>query len=103
MDAHVSVAQISAITYILLVIGCIFLAFDFDRAIDMTWTLVLILLTLPWSLISIAFAWALIHGAGLEIFSVLYLAFAGLNLFIVSKLIKVLRRRKNEQNKEVVE
>jgi hypothetical protein len=58
---------------------------------------------LPWSLISILFAWALIHGAGLEFFSVMYLAFAGLNLFIVSKLINVLRKRKNEQNKEVVE
>jgi len=50
--------------YLIAVIACIFLAFDFAGAINLNWTLVLIGLTLPWSLVSIVFVWSLIHGAG---------------------------------------
>lgn len=84
--------------YLLTVITCIFLAFDFEGAIDTSWTLVLILLTLPWSLVSILFAWALIHGAGLEFFTFMYLVFAGLNTLILYWLYASSRRMpKNEQ------
>jgi hypothetical protein len=68
--------------YLLAVVVCIFLAFDFDGSTNLNWTLVLIGLTLPWSLISIFFAWSLLHGAALEFFTVIYLAFAGLNSLI---------------------
>ena len=78
--------------YLLAVVVCIFLAFDFDGAINFEWTLALIGLTLPWSLISIVFTWALIHGAGLGFFSFMYLVFAGLNSFIIYRLYSSLRR-----------
>jgi hypothetical protein len=41
------------------------MAFDFAGSINLVWTLVLIVLTLPCSLVSILFAWGLIHGAGI--------------------------------------
>ena len=85
--------------YLLAVLACIFLAFDFAGAINTNWTLVLIALTLPWSIVSIIFAWALIHGAGLEFFTLMYLLFAGLNSLIFYKLYWLFRRRaKNEQS-----
>jgi hypothetical protein len=64
------------------------MAFDFKGAINTTWTLVLILLTLPWSLVSILFAWALIHGAGLELYAIVYLMFGALNARILYWLLK---------------
>jgi hypothetical protein len=82
--------------YLIAVVVCIFLAFDFDGRIDTAWTLVLIGLTLPWSLISIVFAWALIHGAGLEVFTFMYLVFAGLNSLIFYWLYSLRRRKSNE-------
>jgi hypothetical protein len=87
------VRKSAAITYILLVIVCIFLAFNFDGSIDADWTLILIALTLPFSFISFFFAWSLFHGAGLEFFTLIYLVSAGLNIYIASKLTKLLRRR----------
>ena len=65
--------------YLLAVAGCIFFAFDFNGRIDPRWTLILIALTLPWSVVSFMFSWALIHGAGLGCFSVMYLVFAVMN------------------------
>jgi hypothetical protein len=50
--------------------------------------MVLIALTLPWSIVSVLFAWALIHGAGLEMFTIIYLAFAGINAYIMYSMIK---------------
>jgi hypothetical protein len=82
--------------YLLAVVVCIFLAFDFAGAINFNWTLALIVLTLPWSLVSIVFAWALIHGAGLGLFAFIYLAFAGLNSFIFYRLYSSLRRKSKE-------
>src|SRR5262252_5151456 len=75
-----------AIGYILAVVICIVMAFDFDGSIHFEWTLVLIALTLPWSIVSVFFAWALIHGAGLEMFTVIYLASAGINALILNWL-----------------
>jgi len=82
--------------YLLAVVVCIFLAFDFAGAINLKWELALIGLTLPWSLASIVFAWALIHGAGLEFFAFMYLAFAGLNAFIFYRLYSAFRRKREE-------
>jgi len=79
--------------YLLAVVVCVFQAFDFAGAINENWTLVLIALTLPWSAVSVIFAWALIHGAGLEFFSFMYLLFAGLNSLIFYKLYSYFRRR----------
>jgi hypothetical protein len=79
--------------YLLAVVVCVFLAFDFAGAINFNWTLVLIALTLPWSIVSVIFAWALIHGAGLEFFTFMYLIFAGLNSFIFYRLYSSFHRR----------
>ena len=79
--------------YMLAVVVCIFLAFDFEGAIDTLWTGVLILLTLPWSLVSILFAWALIHGAGLEFFAIIYLLFASINSLIFYWLCSLPRKK----------
>lgn len=77
---------IITILYALAVCICIPLAFDFEGFIDATWTLVLVGLTLPWSLIAILFSWALIHGAGLGFFTIMFLVFAGLNSFLIYRL-----------------
>lgn len=86
--------------YLLTVIVCIPLAFDFKGAIDFDWTLVLIGLTLPWSLVSVVFAWSLIHGAGLEFFTFMYLLFAGLNATILYYVCCAFRR--SYQNKRAM-
>lgn len=83
--------------YLFAVLVCIPLAFDFEGAIDTTWTLVLIGLTLPWSLVSILFVWSLIHGAGLEFFTFMYLVFAGINAFILYRLCAAGRRRREDE------
>lgn len=69
--------------YLTLVIICVFLAFDYKGSLNIEWWLILFALTLPWSLISIIFMWALIHGAGLGFFTVMYLAFALSNAFLI--------------------
>lgn len=84
--------MILTLLYLAAVLVCIPLAFDFKGAIDTTWTLVLIVLTLPWSMVSVLFAWALIHGAGLEFFTFMYLAFACVNAFILHYICSAFRR-----------
>ena len=79
--------------YLLSVLLCLFRAFDYAGGISVNWTLALIALTLPWSLVSVVFAWPLIHGAGLELFSVMYLAFAGLNALIFSWRYSLFRKK----------
>ena len=79
--------------YLLMVIACILKAFDFAGSINMNWTLALVGMTLPWSLVSIYFAWALIHGAGLEFFTFMYLLFAGINSFIFFRVYSYFRRK----------
>jgi hypothetical protein len=84
---------VSAI-YLLAVFGCTPMAFDFSGRIDMVWTLVLIVLTLPCSLVSILFAWGLIHGAGLEFFTLLYSTLAVLNVLWVNAIINWSRKNR---------
>ena len=81
------------ILYLVAVVLSISLAFDYAGAINTDWTFVLIVLTLPWSLVSVVFAWSLIHGAGLEFFTVMYLVFAGVNAAIFYWLYSVFRKR----------
>ncbi len=69
--------------YLLLTVICILLAFDYEGNVNIGWWLTLCGLTLPWSLASIVFIWALTHGAALEFFTVMYLAFALINVFII--------------------
>lgn len=69
--------------YMIAVIACIFMAFDFAGSIDATWWLALFIITLPWSIVSVLFMWALAHGAGLEMFMVMYLSFAVINSLLI--------------------
>jgi hypothetical protein len=82
--------------YLLAVVVCVSFAFDPAGAINLNWTIALIGLTLPWSLISIPFAWALIHGAGLGFFTIMYLAFACLNSYIFYRIYSSFRRKSKE-------
>jgi hypothetical protein len=79
--------------YLAAVFACMLLAFNYEGSVDTVWTLALIALTLPWSLVSVLFAWSLIHGAGLEFFSFIYLAFAGLNAYLLYRLCLFLERK----------
>ncbi len=69
--------------YVLVVVICVLLAFDYEGDVNLGWWLALCGLTLPWSLLSIVFIWALTHGAALEFFTVMYSAFALINAFII--------------------
>ena len=76
------------LVYLILVIICILLAFDYEGSLNSDWWLALCAITLPWSMVSIIFMWALIHGAGLEIFTVMYLTFALINAFLIYLIAK---------------
>lgn len=71
--------------YLILVIICILLAFDYRGSLNSNWWLILSALTLPWSLIGFIFIWALIHGAGLEFFTIIYLFFASINVVLIHR------------------
>jgi len=71
------------LVYLILVVVCILMAFDYKGSLNSDWWLALCALTLPWSLVSIIFMWALYHGAGLGFFTVMYLAFAIINAFLI--------------------
>ena len=49
---------------------------------DGEWRLVLIVLTLPWSLVAVVFLWSLIHGAGLSLFWLIFLGGGAANAFV---------------------
>lgn len=74
--------------YLVLVIIIISMAFDYKGSLNSEWWLILFGLTLPWSLVSIIFMWALVHGAGLEFFTVMYLFFAMVNAFLIYLIAK---------------
>ena len=80
------------IIYVVAVLICLLIAFDFDgRMRSSTAWLIAVVLTLPWSLFSVLFIWALIHGAGLELFTGLYLLFALLNGYVLHRLLRAKR------------
>ncbi len=68
--------------YLVITVICIFFTFDFEGRTNMIGWLILLILTLPWSLVSILFLWAIIHGAGLEFFAGMYLVFAIVNALL---------------------
>ncbi|MEK7723472.1 MAG: hypothetical protein AAB336_03920 [Acidobacteriota bacterium] len=69
--------------YFVLVVICIIGAFDYKGSLNSNWWLTLSALTLPWSLIGFIFIWALIRGAGLELFTIMYLFFAVINVVLI--------------------
>ena len=81
------------VIYLIAVIVCIGLGFDYSGRIDSDWVLVLMGLTLPWSIVSVLFIWALIHGAGLEFFTVMYLLFAVINAVILNRIGAAISKR----------
>lgn len=78
--------------YLIAVVVCVFMAFDFRGAINDVWTLILFLLTLPGSFLTVPFLWALFHGAGLEFFAFIYFMSAILNVLFVNWLISRQKR-----------
>ena len=50
---------------------------------DNDWLLTLIALTLPWSLVSVAFIWSLIHGASPGFFWLVYLGGGAANAYLL--------------------
>jgi len=83
MSPRTKKCLIAIVIYLISVTACIFFAFNFEGSINTGWTLVLFVLTLPWSLVTILFLWALFHGAGLEMFTVIFLSFAAINSFLI--------------------
>jgi hypothetical protein len=73
--------------YFLAVLVCLLIAFDYDGYMrsSSAW-LGAVVLTLPWSLVSVIFMWALFHGAGLEFFTVMYLLFAAINAYLLYRM-----------------
>ena len=65
--------------YVIAVAVCVIRVLGYQ---DMEWLLLLVGLTLPWSLASLPFLWSLIHGASPWFFSLLYLAGAGANAWL---------------------
>ena len=89
---------IVVLLYLLAVGICLFMGFNFEGSINPFWMLGLIVLTLPWSIVSIIFSWALIHGAGLEFFAVMYLIFAGINSLLIYWFCSSLRKRQDQNS-----
>jgi hypothetical protein len=80
------------ITYFASVVISILFAFNFSGSINVVATLILLIITLPWSIISVPFVWALIHGAGLDFFTVLFLIFGGVNAFLLNLILNQCRK-----------
>ena len=49
---------------------------------DSDWLLLLVVLTLPWSLVCVVFLWSLIHGAGFWLFWLVFLGGGAANAFL---------------------
>ena len=88
MKALFKKQYIIPLVYLMLVVFCILMAFDYKGSLNSDWWLALCALTLPWSLVSVIFMWALFHGAGLGFFSVMYLVFATINAFFIYLIIR---------------
>jgi hypothetical protein len=84
MKRHIVIPAV----YFITVLICLLIAFDYDGYMrsDVAW-LVAVALTLPWSIVSIIFMWALFHGAGLEFFTVMYLLFAAINAYVIYRMV----------------
>ena len=85
---------IAAAIYFVCVLIAIICAFDFEGRTNMQAWGVLTLLTLPWSIVSVLFIWEILHGAGLEVFAVMYGAFGLLNAWLLYLLFRTLKFKK---------
>ena len=59
---------------------------------DNDWLVLLIVLTLPWSAVSLVFMWSLMHGASLGFFWALYLGGGAVNAFLFYRYLPRLTR-----------
>lgn len=89
---------VAAVVYFVSVVVTIFLAFDFDGYTNMTAWAILTLLTLPWSVVSILFLWTISHGAGLEVFALMYGAFGLVNALLLYLLFRTLKFKAEDSN-----
>jgi hypothetical protein len=80
------ICLVTIAVYMTAVIICIFQGFNFEGSIEGGWIAVLLIITFPWSMITIPFMWALIHGAGLELYAVIYVFFAIINSYLIYKM-----------------
>ena len=60
---------------------------------DGNWLGALIALTLPWSLITVAFIWPLAHGASLWLFWLVYIGGGAANVFLLHRYLPKLYAR----------
>jgi hypothetical protein len=74
-----TVSKLIPLVYLLVVVICLIQSFDYRGQVHLGWTLAVFGLTLPLSVVSVWFSWLLLHGAGLEFFTSLYLLCAGIN------------------------
>ncbi len=74
--------------YLVFVVICIIGSFDYQGSLNSNWWLALTVLTLPWSLIGFIYIWALIHGAGLELFTIMYMFFALINVVLIHRIFR---------------
>ena len=74
-----AVLAVTAMVYLAAVIFCAVRVLGYD---DTEWLLILVALTLPWSLVSVVFIWSLIHGASLGLFWFIYLGAGATNAFL---------------------
>ena len=88
MQEYLKKYYIFPLIYLISVGVCIFFAFNYKGSLNPSWWLVLSVLTFPWSLIVIVFIWVLIHGAGLEFFTVMYLLFAVINCYLIYRSLR---------------
>lgn len=80
----------------------IFLAFDFEGRTNSTAWEVLAILTLPWSIVSVLFLWAISHGSGLESFAIMYGVFGLVNARLIYLVFRTLKfRNKDVENIDI--
>ncbi len=83
--------RVAAAVYLAIVVALIVAGFDLRGEIEPIPVLVLVALTLPFSLLSFFGLWALIHGADLGCFIVFYLTCATVNVWLAGRWLS--RRR----------
>jgi hypothetical protein len=71
--------------YVLAVLILLVLGFGIDSEVSGLCFLMVIVMTLPWSIVSVLFLWSLAHGAGLGGFSSLYLLFGVINGYLLGR------------------
>jgi hypothetical protein len=81
----------ASLIYLHVVIVCIVLALILKAITHLSWAIMLTALTLPFSLLSLFFVRWLTQGARLELFALMYVVYAGLNVVGVNALVNYVR------------